>query len=282
MRETLIFIVTTLVLGDCLQAAEEDWKIPADTKNFHVFLLMGQSNMAGGIPGDQLTEEDRTPVPGIVIRRGKGWIPGAHPIHLGGKKNGFGLGLPFAIEYRKRHPGVTVGLVPCASGGKRIDLLRKGSNLYRAAMGKSKLAREMGTIKGVLWHQGESDTVTDERTDSYEEKLHQLIADVRTDLDIPELPFIVGNLGELYGIGENPNPDPAKVTRVKKIKAVLKSLPQKVKHTGFVDSNGLDYSDRPKCTHFDKQGYIILGHRYAAAYHRIVPALPNRPNSHNP
>lgn len=259
-----------MVLAHSVQADEDDWKIPADKQSFHVFLLMGQSNMAGGIPGKELTEEDKTPVPGIVIRRGKGWIAAAHPIHLGGKKNGFGLGLPFAMEYRKHHPGVTVGLVPCASGGKRIDLLKKASNLYRAAMNKSELGLEQGMIKGVLWHQGESDTVTDERADSYEGKLHQLIADLRADLGIEDLPFIVGNLGELYGVGDNPNPDPDKVTRVKKIKAILRSLPEKVKYTGFVDSIGLDYCDRPKCTHFDKAGYIVLGRRYAEAYSQLA------------
>jgi len=101
---------------------DDNWRLPPDKRNFHVFLLMGQSNMAGGIPGDQLTAEDKTPVPHIVLRRGNGWIPAAHPLHLGGKKNGFGLGLPFAREYLRNHPGVTVGLIPCASGGKRIDL----------------------------------------------------------------------------------------------------------------------------------------------------------------
>ena len=173
--------ITSLVLiaaVPCVGAEDENRRIPKDKAGFHVFLLMGQSNMAGGIPGKELTEEDKTPVPRIVLRRGKGGIPAAHPLHLGGKKNGFGLGLPFAKQYLKNHPGVTVGLVPCASGGKRIDLLKKGSNLYRYAMGKSRLALEQGTIKGILWHQGESDTVTDERADSYEEKLHRLIADV--------------------------------------------------------------------------------------------------------
>jgi hypothetical protein len=30
-------------------AKEDSWRIPADKKDFHIFLLMGQSNMAGGI-----------------------------------------------------------------------------------------------------------------------------------------------------------------------------------------------------------------------------------------
>ncbi|MBC8217976.1 MAG: hypothetical protein H8E73_05875 [Planctomycetes bacterium] len=36
----------------------------------------------------------------------------------------------------------------------------------------------------------------EERRESYEGKLHQLIADVRADLQIKDLPFIVGNLPE--------------------------------------------------------------------------------------
>jgi hypothetical protein len=262
--------------GKAGAAAGEDWKIPVDKENIHIFLLMGQSNMAGGIHGRELTDEDKTPVPGILIRRGKGWIPAAHPIHLGGKKNGFGLGLPFAKQYKEHHPGVTVGLVPCASGGKRIDLLKKGSNLYRAAMGKSQLALEMGTIKGVLWHQGESDTVTHERADSYEATLHQLIADVRADLGILDLPFIVGDLGQLYGIGENTNPDPDKVARVAKVRAVLRDVPKKVELTAIVETTGLTYSDAPKCTHFDKESYIRLGQRYAEAYERVRSQASNR------
>ena len=267
----MMILFTMVVVVASLRAEGGDWDIPTEKEKFHVFILMGQSNMAGGIPGKELTKEDKTPVPHILLRRGKGWIPAAHPLHLGGKKNGFGLGLPFAKEYLKNHPGVTVGLVPCASGGKRIDLLKKGSNLYRAAMGKTRLALAQGTIKAILWHQGESDTVTDERADSYEEKLHQLIADVREDLKAPNLPFIVGDLGQLYGIGENnPNPDPGKVSRIKKIRDALRGVLKKVKNTGVVETKGLTYSDAPKCTHFDKESYIILGKRYCEAYENLM------------
>jgi len=52
----------------------KDWQIPADKENFHIFTLMGQSNMAGEIPGKYLTDEDKTPVPHVVLLRGKEWI----------------------------------------------------------------------------------------------------------------------------------------------------------------------------------------------------------------
>lgn len=283
IMKTTVSLLTMLAVATCssglhaLDAAQaepavsQDWAIPPDKEDFHVFLLMGQSNMAGGIPGDQLTEEDKTPVPHIVVRRGSGWIPAAHPLHLGGKKNGFGLGLPFAREYLRHHPGLTVGLIPCASGGKRIDLLNRGSNIYRSSLGKTRLALGTGTIKGVLWHQGEADTISDERADSYEVKLHQLIADLRVDLGIEDLPFIAGNLGELYGIGETRDrATPDKVRRIEKIKGILKRVPEEVEHTGSVNSTGLAYCDAPKCTHFDKASYIILGQRYAKAYEELV------------
>ena len=41
---------------------------------------------------------------------------------------------------------------------------------------------QVGTLKGVLWHQGESDTVEQTRTAAYEKRLHRLIEDVREDL----------------------------------------------------------------------------------------------------
>ena len=63
------------------------------------------------------------------------------------------------------------------------------------------IARKNGVIKGVLWHQGESDTVHDFLTKSYEKKLHALINHLRTDMKDASLPFVVGNLAPEYGTG---------------------------------------------------------------------------------
>lgn len=96
-------------------------------------------------------------------------------------------------------------------------------------------------------------------------------SDVREDLKAPNLPFIAGDLGQLYGIGENnPNPDPGKLARIKKIRDALRGVLKKVKNTGFVETKNLTYSDATKCTHFDKESYIILGKRYGAAYEKMV------------
>ena len=179
---------------------DEDWRIPEDKSKFHIFVLYGQSNMAGGIKerlGGTLTEEDKTPVPHILqVRfhtkrfRDTGWFPAVHPLHvIPGRPQSFGLGLPFAKEYLKRNPGVTVGLLPCAYGGKRMDLLKAGSGLYNGVVAKCKFAQETGTIKGVLWHQGESDAFNEDRCAVYEEHLHEMIAALRKDIGEPDLPF---------------------------------------------------------------------------------------------
>jgi len=104
------------------EASNEDaWKVPAAKEQFHVFILMGQSNMSGY---GKLLPEDRKPVPRVVKLPTKGkqtWQPAAHPLHNRLKSDRFGLGLPFASSYLKENPGVTVGLIPVAWGGAGID-----------------------------------------------------------------------------------------------------------------------------------------------------------------
>lgn len=269
MKKTMIVLATVVVVS-CLRAEGGDWDTPAEKEKFHIFLLMGQSNMAGGIKGDHLTDEDKTPVPHIVYiptpAKRFSWKPAAHPLHVRhNRPKSFGPGLPFAEQYLKNHPGVTVGLIPVAKGGARIDILKKGSNIYEDAIKKARFAAEKGTVKGVLWHQGESDC-RQERRKTYEGKLHQLIADVRTDLQIEDLPFIVGNLPEFRVIGKAPDA----VTGISEIMAILRRVPKKVKNAGFVETTGLTACDAPKYSHFDRKSYITLGKHYCEALLKVM------------
>jgi len=264
---TLCALLTTAVpAGE--KPDEDAWKIPSSKENFHVFILMGQSNMTGY---GKLLPEDRKPVPHVVKLPTKGavkWQPAAHPLHNRLKSDRFGLGLPFAKKYLKDKPGVTVGLIPVGWGGAAIDKLKKGTPTYTDAMKKAQYAMTQGTIKGVLWHQGESDTVSQAKADSYDQKLQQLAADVRKDLKDDKLPFIVGNLAEFYGTGPGHN-KPDRVKRIDKVRGVLRALPDKVKYTGFVESTDCSSPDR-HMVHFDRKSYIILGTRYAKAYAETV------------
>ena len=224
--------------------------------------------MAGGIKKHQpgyLLPKDKIPTPHLLqVRSGRplavsgGWFPAVHPLHVRpGRPNSFGLGIPFAKEYMKRNPGVTVGLLPCAWGGKRMDLLKKDSGLYKAAVGRCRFAQERGTIKGILWHQGESDAFNEERSKTYEARLHEMIDAFRKDLNIPDLPFISGEITLKY-------------PKTNLVQIANRTLPQKVKNTAWVSIDGLTFVDAPKNVHFDRKSYIKLGHRYCDAYEKVV------------
>ena len=265
--KAILFLAAILITGG-LQA-NESVNVPSSKEDFHLFLLMGQSNMSGGVG---LAAGDTKPVPQVLkMRYAKDgeepkWAAGAHPLHPGrpNKKARFGPGLSFAEAYLADNPGVTVGLIPMAWGGRSIVQLSKGSEIYGDAIRHTKAAMQAGTLKGVLWHQGESDTVEQTRTDAYEKRLHRLIEDVREDLGNPQLPFIVGNLAEFYGTGQD-HKAPDRVARITKIKEILKRLPKKVPHTGFVESTGCSPAARAK-VHFDRKSCVLLGKRYAKVY----------------
>ena len=269
LMKILPFLAIAMLSAMPVQAADDAWVVPADQTKFHVFVLMGQSNMAGY---GEILPEDRQPVPRIVnipnLPADANWQPAAHPLHNLQKSNNFGLGLPFATHYRDAHPDVTVGLISCAVGGAPISQMNKGSKVYDDAMIKIRRAAAQGTLKGVLWHQGESDTVSDELATGYEAKLHQLIRDIRQDTGIPTLPFVAGDLAEFYGTGKDHN-SPARVARIQQVRGALKSLPAKVPHTAFAPSTGAKSPDA-HMVHMTRESYILLGQAYFDAWNRIT------------
>ncbi|MFD2158585.1 sialate O-acetylesterase [Rubritalea tangerina] len=248
------------------------WQIPSNKEKLHIIITMGQSNMTGF---GHIKEEDKKPVPNIVYlpTKYKGdlrFLPAKHPINNRLKSHRFGLQIPFAIEYLKTNPDVKVALIPLAWGGAKIQKLNKGTAVYNDAMEKIAFAKKFGTLKAVLWHQGESDSVNDTLASSYEGKLHQLISDLRSDLNAPQLPFIVGNLAEFYGIGRNES----HLNGIKKIKSILEDLPSNVPHTGFVSSSGLKSIDKHN-VHFDRESFIEFGKRYARELSHITHKKSN-------
>lgn len=196
------------------------------------------------------------------------WEPAAHPLHNRLRSDRFGLGLPFAEKYLKNNKGIKVGLIPLAYGGANIQALAKGSKVYDDFLKKIAFAKSNGTIKGLLWHQGESDTVDEEKANAYEARLIQLIKDVRSDVGDENLPVVVGNLAEFYGTSPEHN-QPDRVARMNKVRQVLRDLPKKVSNVGFVESTGCTSIDHHN-VHFDRKSYIILGKRYYDALHTLA------------
>src|SRR5262249_11968425 len=126
-----------------------------------LYLLMGQSNMAGrGVP----EKEDLTPHPRVLrFTYGGFWTNAVEPVNRGehGKTAGVGPGLAFGKAMAEANPDVVIGLVPCAVGGTPLERWEKGADLYTNAVARAHAAMKVGTLAGIIWHQGESDSKTE-------------------------------------------------------------------------------------------------------------------------
>lgn len=255
---TGVKVMLMAVVGLTLHAAdtnlaEQSLKLPAKDK-CHLYLMMGQSNMSGR---GKVEVEDRTPHPRVLMFTTNAvWQPAVEPVtHDRPKLLGVGPGLAFGKVMAERNPEVIIGLVPCSLGGTPLSRWQKGGDLYSNAVHRARLAMQTGTLKGVLWHQGESDSNRG-KAETYGARLGQMIRDLRADLDAPELPFVAGQLGEfLYTRGSN------NVAEVRLVNDAIVNLPQIVPQTGFVSSEGLTHKGDQ--LHFDTVSERELGRRFA-------------------
>jgi hypothetical protein len=262
MRPFRLLLFALVCLAPLLRAQSP--ALPPKEK-FHLFLLVGQSNMAGrGV----VAPADKAPHPRVfMLNKAGAWVPAVDPIHFDKSAAGVGLGRTFAADIAAASaPDVVIGLIPCAVGGSPIDAWQPGfyyqptqSHPWDDALRRAKLALGAGTLRGILWHQGESDS-TRELAPTYASKLHDLIARLRTELKAPAVPFIVGQLGQF---AESPW-DEFK----REVDRAHRELPQKVPRTAFVSSEGLGHKGDK--VHFDSAAYREFGHRYATAFLALV------------
>ena len=254
------FLLSLLLVASSVLAQTP--ALPSKDK-LHLFLLVGQSNMA-----DRGTVEaqDKTPHPRVLMLSKAGeWVPAVDPMHFDKPAAGVGLGKTFGQLYAEAHPDVTVGLIPCAVGGSHIDAWQPGvfyaptkSYPWDDMLKRTQLALKAGTLKGIFWHQGEADS-TDKLAPAYEAKLHDLIARMRQAVGSPETPFIAGQMGKFADA-----PWDAFKTQVD---AVHQALPTKVAHTAFVSAEGLGH--RGDKVHFDSPAYRELGKRFFEAWGKL-------------
>ncbi len=135
------------------------------------------------------------------------------------------------------------------------------------AIPRAKLAQKSGTIVGILWHQGESDS-NEKLAPSYEAKLHDLIARMRKELGVPEVPFVVGQTGKFPDAPWNDAK--VQVDKVDKVDKGHQDLPKKVPDTAFVSAEGLKH--RGDKVHFDSPSCSEFGKRYYGAFQSLAKA----------
>ncbi|XP_027112557.2 probable carbohydrate esterase At4g34215 [Coffea arabica] len=234
----------------------------------HIFILSGQSNMAGrgGVNRDHHSKHKHwdgvvppecTPDPSNIFRLTAHlrWEAAREPLHhdIDTKKVcGVGPGMSFANAVKER-AGI-VGLVPCAVGGTAIKEWERGTHLYENMIKRVKAAVHHngggGEIKAMLWYQGESDTSSHKDAECYEAKMETLIKNVRADLNLPSLPII--QVAIASGDGKY----------VEKIREAQMGM--KMENVVCVDAKGLQLKEDH--LHLTTQAQVQLGHMLADAY----------------
>jgi len=230
--------------------------LPAADANFHLYLLIGQSNMAGR---GKIELQDKVAVPRVLmLNKANEWVSAVDPIHFDKTIAGVSLGRTFGIEMAKANKEVKIGLIPCAVGGTPIRRWQQQGDLYQAALKRAKIAQKDGVIKGILWHQGENDSGKEETAKIYEQQLHAMVNAWRKDLNGGNIPIVVGEMGRFY--------KRAKFKHV--VDAALMALPGKMKHAAWVSAEGLNH--KGDVVHFNAAGYRELGKRYAAKMQALL------------
>jgi hypothetical protein len=224
-------------------------------ENFHVYLLLGQSNMAGRDTRGLAGQVDNPRI--LALDPDGRWVVARDPIHvkIGRPEPGAGPGIPFALAMLETTPDASIGLVPCAVGGSPLRRWVKGGDLYAQAFARAQTASATGTLRGVLWHQGESDSDKQDAAETYEARLAHMFADLRHDLGRPDLPIVVGQLGEFLTKDNHPHVDT--------VRAALRRVPATVPLVGFADSAGLGHKGDK--LHFNAEAAKELGIRFARA-----------------
>lgn len=244
--------------------AADEVKLPPREK-FHLYLLIGQSNMAGR---GKIEAEDKTPPPRVLkFTKDQTWAPALDPLHFDKTVAGVGLGTTFGRVMAEADPGVTIGLIPCAVGGTPLSRWQKKGDLYEQAVARAKAAQKDGELKGILWHQGESDSGTEKSAANYGERLAQMVQDLREELTAETCPFVAGELGEFLKRGEK-----AKPSFWPLVNEQLHSLPKRAPRTAVVSAKDLKHKGDE--VHFDSASLREFGKRYAAAMRELQNSAP--------
>lgn len=240
--------------------------------DYDVYLVIGQSNMAGR---GEMTEADKDIISGVYILDDRDSIvPASAPLNIYSsvRKKKEIQGVNPAMSFCKEVAEKTsrkILLVVNARGGTSIERWMKDykgtvrysakvdgpekdgmliPSLYEEAVRRTKIAMQYGQLKGILWHQGESNSEED-ASKQYLSQLSTFVADLRNDLDAPDVPFVAGEIYEGYKNAVYFNRQIRKISR-------------KIDNAYCVSSKGC--TSKSDQLHFSRDGQILLGERYAA------------------
>lgn len=223
-----------------------------------VFILAGQSNMAGrGIVEPQDTiPNDRI----LTINKENKIIYAKEPLHFYEPiRTGLDCGMAFAKELLQKVPqDVSILLVPTAVGGSSTfqwmgDSLYRGVKLMTNFKHRVEFALKHGTAKGLLWHQGESDTHPD-RIPGYDQRIETLFNTMRKVAKNKTLPVLIGELGTFSNDKHNWT----------QINQAIHRYAERDPNAHVINTS--DFTPMDDNIHFDGASQRLMGQRMAAAF----------------
>lgn len=227
-----------------------------------VFVLAGQSNMQGLGTVYQLKPwQKRTPPNVEFYTRGS-----KQPVALvsGGR---FGPEVNFAHDLARAFPKDRIIIIKVAAGGTPITQWIPGTRNYLAILNQVRhaLANSPRTrqVEAILWMQGESDATTQHRASRYDGDLKHIIRQLRRDLRSPHSLFMIGQV----------NPLAQRFPYVGTVRAKQQQVHNQVPNTQLIPTS--DLSKTSDQLHYDTNGQLTLGKRFASAYLRLRPGNPN-------
>lgn len=235
---------------------------PQPAQTVKIFLLGGQSNMAGQLKEywAELKSPYKDPFPAVPRWHNKArkWIPLA-PTHR------FGPEVAFGHSIMQSMPDQQIRLIKYAINGTALynDWKPEEGPQYSGFMqaAQSALANLEAQqipyeIAGMLWLQGESDA-NEQMGAAYEANLAAFIQKMRSEFKTPEMPFIIARVRNFYGKGEQAH----------MVRSAQQRLAKKIPLVAYFDTD--DLNPLVNGGHYSMESTIEIGKRFATTYMKI-------------
>ena len=256
-----LFRYQTVVIAALLLSMTDDTIAQA-----RVFLLAGQSNMAGAGLYDKLSSSEKKPAEGVKIWNQNQWQelgPG-----VSANQGRFGPEIAFGRAMREAYPADAIYLIKTAAGGTSMHkhwhvengggpMLKRFRSRVRAALKNLDEAKIEYTIAGMLWMQGESDAAQGMGA-QYEASLKAFITAMRREFGQREMPFVLGRILPTFDKPKGNGP---------LVRAAQESVARKLTNVACFNT---DDFERLNKGHYNHQGQIRLGNTFAQHFLQMV------------
>lgn len=277
-----IIVAAFILVSTCTTVVAQD-------PNFYIFLSFGQSNMEGyaGIEAqDTMLIDSRFKVleavdcPTLGREKGK-WYTAVPPLCR--CRTGLTPVDYFGRTMLANLPSnIKIGVINVSVGGCKIELFDRDNyqtytatapnwmmnalkeydgNPYGRLVEMAKLAQKEGVIKGILLHQGESNT----GDTTWPRKVNMVYTNLLKDLNLnsQKVPLLAGEVvhADQGGVCAGMN-------------TIINTLPQTIPNAFVISSSGC--ADSPDNLHFNAEGYREFGKRYAEKMLAILGYQLNR------